>query len=95
MLYQFFKPGKHLVIWRNFEDLLEKLIYYYNHSDEAEVIAKTGKIQAENNYATTESLALTISEFVLEIKLIHAFWLLMITDVRINKLNLQNILMQE
>jgi len=68
-LYQFFEPGKHLVTWRNFEDLLEKIIYYYNHPTEAEAIAKAGKLQAENNFGTSESLALTISEFVFENKI--------------------------
>jgi len=68
-LYQFFEPGKHLVTWHSFEDLLEKIMYYYNHPSEAEVIAKAGKIRAENDLATTENWALTISEFVLENKI--------------------------
>ena len=68
-LYQFFEPGKHLVTWNNFEDLLEKIKYYYNHPAEADAIAKAGKFQAENNFATTENMALTISEFVLENKI--------------------------
>jgi len=68
-LYRFFEPGKHLVTWRSFEDLLEKIIYYYNHPAEAETIAKAGKLQADNYYATTQSLALTISEFVFENKI--------------------------
>ncbi len=67
-LYQFFKPGKHLVTWRNFEDLLEKIIYYYNHPVEAEAIAKSGKHQAENNFIITESRRHTISEIVFENK---------------------------
>ena len=79
-LYHFFKPGKHLVTWYSFEDLLEKIIYYYNHPAEADEIAKAGKLQAENNYATTESLALTISEFVLENKIDPC--LLAINDAR-------------
>ncbi len=49
--------------------MLEKIIYYYNHPAEAEAIAIAGKLQVENNFATTESLALTISEFVLENKI--------------------------
>ena len=68
-LYRFFEPRKHLITWRSFEDLLEKIIYYYNHPSEADAIAKAGKLQAENYYATTESLALTISEFVFENKI--------------------------
>ncbi|MFX1274384.1 MAG: glycosyltransferase [Promethearchaeota archaeon] len=65
-LYQFFEPDKHLVTWSSFEDLLEKIIYYYNNPTEAEIIAKAGKFQAENNFPTSESFALTISKFVFE-----------------------------
>ena len=68
-LYQFFEPGVHLVIWRNFEDLLEKIIYYHNHPVEADAIAKAGKLQAENVFPTSESLGLTVSEFVFENKI--------------------------
>ena len=68
-LYRFFEPGVHLVIWRNFEDLLEKIIYYYNHPTEADVIAKAGKFQAENVFPTSESIGLTVSEFVFENKI--------------------------
>ena len=53
----------------SFEDLLDKIIYYYNHPTEAEAIAKAGKFQAENDFATTENWALTISEFVFENKI--------------------------
>ncbi len=68
-LYRFFEPGKHIVTWNSFEDLLEKIIYYYNHPAEAKAIAKAGKLQVENDFATTEGMALTISEFVLENKI--------------------------
>ncbi len=67
--FRFFETGKHLVTWRSFEDLLKKISYYYNHPLEAEAIAKAGKLQAENNFGTSESLALTISEFVFENKI--------------------------
>ncbi|GAH62256.1 unnamed protein product, partial [marine sediment metagenome] len=67
-LYRFFEPGKHLVTWHSFEDLLEKIIYYYNHPVEVEAIAKAGKFQAENNFATYESRGLTFSDFVFEKK---------------------------
>jgi len=69
LLYKFFEPGKHLITWRNFKDLLKKIIYYHNHPNEAETIAKAGKLQAEENFATTENLALSISEFVFENKI--------------------------
>ena len=69
LLYRFFTPGKHLITWRNFEDLLEKIVYYYNHPDEAEAIAKAGKLQAENHFVTSENIALSISEFVFENKI--------------------------
>ena len=68
-LYRFFEPGKHLVVWRSFEDLLEKIIYYYNHPAEAETIAKAGKFQAENNFATSDNMALSVTEFVFENKI--------------------------
>lgn len=79
-LYRFFEPGKHLVIWRSFSDLLEKIIYYNNHPSEAEEIAKAGKLQAENNYATSQSNALTFSDFVFENKIDSR--LLAINDAR-------------
>jgi len=65
-LYQFFEPGKHLITWRSLEDLLEKIIYYYNHPAEAEEIARAGKFQVENNFVTSESRAVTFSDFVFE-----------------------------
>ena len=80
LLYQFFEPGKHLVTWRNFEDLLEKLIYYYNHPDEAEAIAKAGKLQVENNFATSDSMGSIISDFVFKNKIDPRF--LAINDAR-------------
>ena len=83
LLYQFFEPGKHLVTWCSFEDLLEKIIYYYNHPAEADAIAKAGRLQAENKFVTTESMALTISEFVLENKIDSHF--LAINDDRCKK----------
>lgn len=67
-LYLFFEPGKHFVEWYNFEDMLEKIIYYYNHPAEAELIAKAGKFQAENNYVRNISFPHFISEFVFENK---------------------------
>ena len=69
LLNQFFEPGTHLVTWRDFEDLLQKLIYYYYHPKEAEAIAKAGKLQVQNNFATARSIALSISEFVFENKI--------------------------
>ncbi len=65
-IYQFLEPGVHFITWRNNEDLLNKIIYYYNHPTEADVIAKAGKLQAEKNYPTSESLAKFITEFVFE-----------------------------
>ncbi len=73
LLHQFFEPGTHLVTWRDFEDLLQKLIYYYHHPKEAEAIAKAGKLQAQNNFATARSIALSISEFVFENKIDSRF----------------------
>ena len=68
-LHQFFEPGKHLITWSKFEDLLEKIIYYYNHPAEAEAIAKAGKLQVEKNFATSENMACTFSEFVFDDKI--------------------------
>ena len=79
-LYRFFEPGKHLITWHSFEDLLEKIKYYYNHPAEAEAIAKAGKFQVENNHATSVKLALSITEFVFEDKIDPRF--LAINDKR-------------
>ncbi len=68
-LYRFFEPGKHFVEWNSFEDLLEKIIYYYNHPGEAEAIAKAGNLQAENIYISYESFPHFVSEFVFENKI--------------------------
>ena len=65
-LYQFFEPGVHFITWRNFSDLLEKIIYYSNHPTEADVIAKAGKLQVENNFPTSESLPHLFTEFIFE-----------------------------
>ena len=86
-LYRFFEHRKHLVTWHSFEDLLEKIIYYYNHPAKAEAIAKAGKLQAENNFATSESGALTISEFLLENKIDPR--LLAINDARCQQKRLE------
>ena len=73
LIYKFFEHGKHLIIWHNFEDLLKKLTYYYNHPDEAEVIAKAGKYQAENNFTFDKDVELMISDFVFENKIDSRF----------------------
>ena len=72
-LYRFFEPGKHLIIWCNFEDLLKKLIYYYEHPDEAEAIAKAGKLQAEKKIATTKSHMFTMLDFIYDNKIGSSF----------------------
>ena len=82
LLYRFFEPGKHLIIWRNFEDLLEKIIYYFNHPKEAEAIAKAGQLQAKKNFATSKNFGIVISEFVFENKIDSRF--LAINDKRCN-----------
>jgi len=68
-LYRFFKPGKHLIVWTDFDDLLDKLIFYHSHPEEAEKIAKAGKLQVEKNFLANNNLAHTISEFVFESKI--------------------------
>lgn len=68
-LYRFFKPGKHIITWTNFDDLLDKLIYYYSHPEEAKEIAKAGKLQIEKSFLTNNNLAQTISEYVFENKI--------------------------
>ncbi|KKN10241.1 hypothetical protein LCGC14_1038550 [marine sediment metagenome] len=80
LLYQFFEPGKHLIVWNDFEDLLKKLIYYYNHPIEARTIAELGKYQVENNFTSTKSLVNMISDFVLKNKIDSRF--LAINDKR-------------
>jgi hypothetical protein len=81
-LYRFFKPRKHLVTWRNFEDLLKKLIYYYHRPKKLEAIAKAGKLHAENTFSTDENYALSISEFAFENRINPT--LLAINDKRCN-----------
>lgn len=39
---EIFTDGKHLVLFENHQDLLEKIDYYLNHLEEAQVIASTG-----------------------------------------------------
>ena len=68
-LYNFFESGKHLITWSNFDDLLKKIIYYYNHPNEAEIIAKAGQLQVINNFTINKSVANMISEFVFENKI--------------------------
>ncbi|KKL09870.1 hypothetical protein LCGC14_2561520, partial [marine sediment metagenome] len=80
LFYNFFEPGKHLIVWNDFEDLLSKLIYYHNHPNEAEVIAKAGKYQAENNFISAKSMVFAISDFVFKDKIDSRF--LAINDKR-------------
>jgi len=40
-----FKDGVHLVIYKNKEDLIEKLIYYLTHDEERAKIAKAGQLE--------------------------------------------------
>jgi len=79
-LYQFFKPDKHIITWSNFDDLLEKIIYYYNHPKKANDIAKAGQLQVLNNFVTTKSMPHVISDFVFENKIDPRF--LAINDKR-------------
>jgi len=72
-LYQFFIPDKHLIIWQNFDDLLEKLIYYYNHPKEAQDIAKAGQIQIKKIFVDNVPFGQIISKFVFENKVDSRF----------------------
>lgn len=60
----FFESGKHLVTWSSFNDLLEKLIYYYNHPEEADEIANAGRIQAKKDFTTLKEDYQIIFDFV-------------------------------
>ena len=80
LLYQFFETGKHLITWCNFDDLLKKIIYYYNHPKEANNIAKAGQYQVINNFVTTKDMLHVISDFVFKNKINQLF--LSINDKR-------------
>ena len=67
-LYNFFEPNKHLITWTNFNNLLNKIIYYYDNPEEAETIANTGKQQV-NKFASNKSISTMISDFVFENKI--------------------------
>ncbi|MFW9821463.1 MAG: glycosyltransferase [Candidatus Thorarchaeota archaeon] len=67
-IYNFFQPGSHLISWSNFDDLLEKLIYYYNHPKEVETISTAGNLQVKKIVTESENFPKIISEFVFENK---------------------------
>ena len=67
-LYNFFEPNEHLITWNNFNNLLNKIIYYYDRPKKAESIANAGKQQV-NMFTTNKRTATMISEFVFEDKI--------------------------
>ena len=68
LLSQFYNDKKHIVLWEDFDDLLEKIIYYYNNPKEAESIAKAGQAQAKIVLGTSKDFGQIISGFVFENK---------------------------
>jgi len=49
-LEELFRDGKHLVLYRNDAELLEKCAYYLEHEPEREQIAKTGQKEVHMNH---------------------------------------------
>lgn len=47
---EYFEDGKELVIYRNFEDLYEKIIYYLEHEEERKQIAHAGCLKVREQF---------------------------------------------
>lgn len=88
-LYNFFKPGEHLVVWRNFADLLEKIIYYHKNPSEAKAIAKAGKLKAEEIFGSIKNMGHTVYDFAFEEKIDKLF--LAINDKRCQNKRAENL----
>lgn len=63
-LYRFFKSGQHLVVWRDFADLITKLTYYHQHPLEADAIAKAGQQRAQLCFPVDRAEGQVIFDYV-------------------------------
>lgn len=59
---QLFIPEKHLVTYKNYVDLLEKITYYISHDDEREQIAKAGQELVLREYNIDKVVGIYLEE---------------------------------
>jgi len=43
--------GKHLVLWHDYDDLRDKVLYYLSHEDERQAIAKAGQLEVLRHHS--------------------------------------------
>jgi spore maturation protein CgeB len=53
---EFFKPGKEIVVYKDFNDLIDKAKYYVKHDDKREKIAESGHKRAKKDHTYTKRL---------------------------------------
>lgn len=59
---QLFIPGKHLVTYKNYVDLKEKIMYYISHDEEREKIAKAGHDLVWEKYTIDKVVGMYLDE---------------------------------
>jgi spore maturation protein CgeB len=60
-----FTDGKDLVVWKNFNDLIDKINYYLINEEERKIIANNGYNKAINNY-TWDNFAQNLKKIIYE-----------------------------
>jgi len=60
-VFDLFRPGEHLAVYSDVNDLKKKIIYYLNNDAERERIAKTGMIEVIGNHSQKQR-----TDFILE-----------------------------
>lgn len=59
-----FEDGKHLVLYRNLDEMVEKAKYYIAHDDEREKIAQAGYEEVMKNHKIQNRVDVILSEFL-------------------------------
>ena len=61
---ELFEDGKHLVLYDNLDDMIEKAKYYLEHDDEREKIAQAGYEHVMKNHAIQSRVDVILNEFL-------------------------------
>ena len=69
---ELFEDGKHLVLYDNLDDMIEKAKYYLDHDDEREKIAQAGYEHVMKNHTIQSRVDVILNEFLNSRSLVSA-----------------------
>lgn len=69
---ELFEDGKHLVLYRSLDELIDKVRYYVSHETEREKIAQAGYDEVIKNHTIQKRVDRILAEYMNSKKLVHA-----------------------